>query len=64
MEMIHGDFKVGESCRRGGVYACVNCTKRGRQTRITLEKGRMFPFCGPCREEGREEVDILWRADR
>ena len=62
MEMIHGDFKVGETVRRQNAYSCVACGRAGRATRVELAEKAVFPFCTACRELGAEEMDMLWRA--
>jgi hypothetical protein len=62
MEMIHGDFKIGELSPRSGTYTCTSCQRAGRTTTIEMQKGGTFPFCDACREKGTEEIDVVWKV--
>lgn len=61
MRMVHGDFKVGETCQGTGDYVCVTCQRAGRRSSVHLEEGGTFPFCPLCRDKAVEEVDVVWK---
>ena len=61
IRMPHGDFKIGEPCQGAGIYHCDTCRRAGRDTRVELAVGGVFPFCATCRERGAEEPDVLWK---
>jgi hypothetical protein len=41
-------WKTGERCIEAGVYECLNCRQIGKTTRVTVESGRIFPYCTGC----------------
>ncbi len=43
-----GTFKTGEVITKAGDYECLNCKQTGSRTVLTLEAGRLFPYCAVC----------------
>ena len=40
-----GTWKTGERVVTTGTYECINCRQIGKTTHLTLESGKIFPYC-------------------
>lgn len=43
-----GTWKTGEKVLESGRYECLNCKLLGTTTILTLESGKIFPYCSVC----------------
>lgn len=42
------NYKTGELCDQRGEYVCLVCEMAGRETRVDVALGKIFPYCRAC----------------